>query len=211
MISFKEHYNNKQLTIEEQLFALYVLADESFENLNESTENIADKIKNKAKKIGMSFEKSKGLLDYIKQFSFGIGKIFLMIIKGDLEGAKAVIKSDFTIEDFLDFLYNLDQITLNLVTGPLGIIDGLTGWNLQTVARDQMKKAVTVTKRLRDTIIKLKNSMKTDGDERLLSRIEALLLDDNDRVRHIFYSRKPKAVARLNRAVDSLDISDLNK
>jgi hypothetical protein len=113
---------NAQLELNEAMFNL-VVAMSFNEDLNEG------KIDNFANKFGMKIHKSNGLIDYIKKFTMATGKLLLAAIKGDAETVKKIATS-VTKEEFIDFLLKLDMATLHLITGPIHMIDAITGWDL---------------------------------------------------------------------------------
>lgn len=160
------------------LQALLFLMESELDSLNESTEEeLIEAFDRQLKKVGLKLHKSKGILDYIKSFATGIGKVLLFIIKGDQEKAKDLLKS-MKKEDFLDFIYKLDLGTLHLITGPLHMIDAWTGWDLGVNLQNHMKKAEGLTTVLKQAIQKLKHSVEQmftgNKQKRLLTHVHKI-------------------------------------
>lgn len=67
---------------------------------------------------------------------------------------KEIANTEITKEQFLDFLYKLDMATMHLVTGPLHMIDALTGWHIAAHIKksgdDMLAKAKTAIQNLVD-------------------------------------------------------------
>jgi len=132
-----------------------VLENENFiyginESINESV------INNIAGKFGIKIHKGKGIIDYIKGFATGAGKMMLAAIKGDKKKVAEIAKT-IKKEEVVDFLLKLDMATLHLVTGPIHFIDAVTGWDLaanishgathaKSVVVDTFQKAVEYIK-----------------------------------------------------------------
>jgi len=126
---FKEYLKETTETQVKILTLLYLAENDSLvesydiENLSEmQKELLTESIKSWLEKVGLSIEKGSGLIDYVTQFSIGVGKIILAAIKGDKDEVKKIAKK-VTKEKVLDFLLKLDLITLHIVTEPIHIID----------------------------------------------------------------------------------------
>lgn len=149
------------LTTQEKIISLLVLMehldtlDLMSESIDEQLVTIAEGINDHLNKVGFKLHKSKGILDYIKSFAGGVGKVMFHIIKGDLDKAKELIKS-ISKEDILDFLYKLDLGTLHLFTGPIHIIDAWTGWDLAVNIKSHMEKGERITDIIKKELQKVK-------------------------------------------------------
>lgn len=121
-------------------------------------------------KLGSKAHKGTGLLDVLKKSGKNIGKMMWLAFqaqRGDdaakLE-LKTLLNTKIKKEEVINFLYMLDQATLHLVTGPLHMIEALTGWHIgadlhkATSATQAIKSAV---KELEDAGKKLVGSVKT--------------------------------------------------
>lgn len=153
------------LNTSEKILAM-VLFMESMDRLEVVSESkleedlivIAEGINDHLNKVGFKIHKSKGILDYIKNFTTGIGKVMFHIIKGDTDKAKELIKK-ISKEDVLDFLYKLDLGTLHLFTGPLHMIDAWTGWDLAVNLKSHIDKSQGVVDLLKQAIDKVKKGI----------------------------------------------------
>lgn len=104
--------------------------------LNEGIEDWGKNIRALAGKLGLHIGRSDGLISYITKAGKNIGQLIWYALKattGD-EQAKAKVKEiankEIKKEDVLDFLLKLDMATLHTLTGPIHIIDAITGWHL---------------------------------------------------------------------------------
>lgn len=174
------------LTTQEKIISLLVLMehletlDLMSESIDEQLVTIAEGINDHLNKVGFKLHKSKGILDYIKSFAGGVGKVMFHIIKGDLDKAKELIKS-ISKEDILDFLYKLDLGTLHLFTGPIHMIDAWTGWDLAVNLKSHMEKGEGITdiikkelQKVKDYIIKLFPT-DTEKQKELSSNLDTVL------------------------------------
>ena len=161
-----KNYMNESTQVDEQVvkyLALTELMEMDSSALNESTinetaENIVEGLNDKLNKLGLKIHKGSGILDYIKSFATGVGKVFLALIKGDTVKAKEILKT-LKKEDVLDFIYKLDLGTLHLFTGPLHMIDAWTGWDLSANIKTHMAKAQSLAQVFKDAVIKLKDTI----------------------------------------------------
>ena len=65
------------------------------------------------------------------------------------EKVKEIANTQITKEEFIDFVLKLDILTLHLLTGPIHIIEALTGWH---VGANISKKASDVVGRINRAI-----------------------------------------------------------
>jgi len=179
-MGFKNYINESQELneFESRMFVLANLMEEDLNSLNESSaEMLAEGIKDKLDKAGLKLHKGKGILDYIKNFTKGTGKLMLALFKGDTKKAKEILKT-IEKEDILDFLYKLDLGTLHLVTGPLHTIDAWTGWDLSVKMKDHMQKASGVWDQLKDALHNVKQKIQVafgkDVGNKLTKHVNAI-------------------------------------
>lgn len=116
-------------------------------------------IHDKLGKAGLKLHKGKGILDYIKSFVGGVGKLMLYTVKGETEKAKELLKS-IRKEDIMDFLYKLDLGTLHLFTGPLHMIDAWTGWDLAVKIEHKVKEGHDIAHTVKQAIAKTKEGIR---------------------------------------------------
>ena len=123
---------NQQNQFEDAISILLYMAEndslnESFEEMSEA--QITEGVKEWLNKYGLKIHKGDGLIDYLKQFSKGAGQLILAAIKGDKEQVKK-IASSLDKAKVVDFIFKLDMATMHIVTGPIHMIDAVTGWDL---------------------------------------------------------------------------------
>lgn len=156
-ISEQRELHEAELKIQSLIFMV-----ENLDIINESEiseEEIYEGLNDKLGKIGLKIHKSKGILDYIKSFTSGIGKLFLLIIKGEEKKAMELVKS-MKKEDFMDFLFKLDMGTLHLFTGPIHMIDAWTGWDLAANLKSHIDKGDGIVNVIKQAIEKVKSGVK---------------------------------------------------
>lgn len=91
-------------------------------------------------KAGLHVHKSRGLIGYLKDAGVGIAKLFVAAIRRDKKAVKDIVSS-IDKGDVVDFLLRLDMATLHIVTGPIHLIDAVTGWHLWAAVKDKANKA----------------------------------------------------------------------
>ena len=111
-------------------------------------------------KTGMKLTKGTSLFSYIKSSGKGIGKMFIAAIRGDKDGIKAVM-SEVNKQDMMDFLMKLDTATMGLVTGPIRMIEAITGWGLSA----NIKIMASATKAAKAAIETVKTNINTVMDK----------------------------------------------
>ena len=167
MVSFKEY---KEITEMQDKIALLMYIAENDEMINESydmdslTEADKEAIVNKTNswldKVGMKLHKGTGIIDYLKVFSKGAGKLIMAAIRKDKDEVKAIANT-IEKEKVLDFLLKLDMATMHIVTGPIHFVDAVTGWDLMANIKKAAETADDKLKIFYDAISKVKNSIKT--------------------------------------------------
>lgn len=183
MLSYKE-FRQESLVVEDmedKIALLMFLAEneminESLESMNEA--ELVEGVNNWLGKIGMKLHKGDGIIDYIKQFTGGAGKLIMAAIKGEKEQVKK-IASSLDKAKVIDFLLKLDMATMHIVTGPIHFIDAVTGWDLMANlkhaaagAGDMLKKFYTAIKSVKDSIVKVLNGEKKDNMLKVANSLE---------------------------------------
>jgi len=156
MLSFSE-YNNQELTEQEILLGLFYLMESSDDVLTE--EYISEGIEDLLKKFGLHVSKGDGLIRYIAKFTKGAGKLLLAALKGDKAKVKELATS-ISKEELIDFLLKLDTLTLHMFTGPIHIIDAVTGWHIGPNIEHIAKKGADLLGKLKKTYQELKDIAK---------------------------------------------------
>ena len=144
-------------------------------------EGIGDSIKKFLPKLGLHVDVGPGLIQQVGKASKNVGQLLWYAFKNwatndkeALEKAKELANTQVTKEDFVKFIFNLDKLTLHLITGPLKIIDGLTGWHIDAAVKSATSDLVD---RAKATINNLKTMAKeTTGkiQKSLVSYIHAI-------------------------------------
>jgi len=94
----------------------------------------------------------QGLIQQLIKTGKGVAQLFMAGIRGD-KGAVKEIAGRVSKADVMQFLTNLDMVTLHAITGPIHIIDAVTGWHIGANLKkatssivDQIKKAFSEVK-----------------------------------------------------------------
>ncbi len=145
--------------------------DETKKWFNKIKSMFTSQIKPIAKKTGLHIDTSnKGLLQYASGTSKGIYQLLYHAINGYYNkdnASKLKVKEliqSIKKEDLIDILLKLDTLTMHWVSGPLHMIDALTGthiWaNIQSKMVDSSKKAQNAINALENLKNKLEGKMK---------------------------------------------------
>jgi len=167
MVGFKEY---KEVTEMQDKIALLMYIAENDEMINESydmdslteadKEAIVKKTNSWLDKVGMKLHKGTGIIDYLKVFSKGAGKLIMAAIRKDKDEVKAIANT-IEKEKVLDFLLKLDMATMHIVTGPIHFVDAVTGWDLMANIKHAAESADDKLKIFYDAISKVKDSIMT--------------------------------------------------
>ena len=128
-------------------------------------------------KVGLKIHKGTGLLDYMKAFAVGAGKIFIAAIKKDEEEVKK-IAATLQKAHVIDFLLKLDMATMHIVTGPIHFVDAVTGWDLMANikkasagAKSRLKAFYAALKSVKDSVVAVLDGAK---QKKMLSKVDAI-------------------------------------
>ncbi len=159
------------------LVTAYYMA--TFDNMNE--ELINEGINDLLHKIGLNIEKEPGLIDYILGMAKGAGQLLIAAMKGDKKKVKE-IASRLTKEKVLDFLLKLDMATYHFITGPIHMIDAITGWDLWANIEGMVKTSQDIIASILEKIRELKQKIAVAFDKarktallKELARLEAYI------------------------------------
>ena len=166
----------------DRLLELAIFMSLNPHQLNEADGDWRSKFKQAAQKAGLKLGGSeRGLLSTLSRVSKHISKIIYYAIKakgGDIparDELKKLVKRKATKEELIDFFFKLDTLTLSILTGPINIIDALTGWNIVSSLKDKGK---TPNKRIKDAITVLTKSI-----EGLSPRIKKRVSNNLDKIK----------------------------
>jgi len=135
-------------------------------------------VKGLMKSIGIGTHKTG---DGLIQVALKSGKLMAEFIWNILKAAggdkdavtrvKEIANTEIKKEEFLDFLLKLDMATLHLVSGPLHLVDALTGWHIwahiKGKTEDAMEKAKNAIKNLVDAA--------KEADESVRKKLKSLM------------------------------------
>jgi hypothetical protein len=157
--TFKDFLNEEdqiQSLVKEMMFIM----DTDSETLNEmmiaeDDALLEGKLKDFGKGLVHVSKGNRSLIKYFKSAGKGLGKMFIALMKGDVDTVKDIAKT-VKSSDVLDFLLKLDAATLHLITGPIHSLEAITGWhiwaNIQKAQKgssklvDKIKNAIKVIK-----------------------------------------------------------------
>ena len=119
-------------------------------------------------KLGLEIDKSEGLLQIIYKSGKHIGLILWYAIKAFLNKdkkskeklKKSIQNSTVTKGQFIDFLLKLDALTLGVLTGPLHIIDAVTGWNIVPKIKKMAETNKDILEKVFDELETISESLK---------------------------------------------------
>jgi hypothetical protein len=170
MKSFKqfEETINTQSLIEVMVLVELASADNAEELTELRFRAGAEKL---AKKLGMKVVKSSSLIDNLLSAGGGMKDIVVAAVKGDKEGIKKIAKG-ISKEDFMKFVYKLDQVSLSLLSAPLELIAVVTGWQL-TVEKSTVGKADEVQQMIKKMKGLLLDLSKDSIDEYMGRKLDA--------------------------------------
>lgn len=135
-------------------------------------------------KVGFSSERhGKGLISILKNVGKHISKTIILAIKAyakkddkSKEDLRVHINKRVSKQEMLDFILRLDQLTLHAITGPIHMIDALTGWHLAADLHSASKTDV----------VKVKTAIKTLGDVKVASEKRSKLRSVISRLKNLF-------------------------
>jgi len=192
MKKFSEYMSEKALVeeMEDKIGLMLYMAEKSdiiaesydFENLTESQRIVLEEgVNDWLNKVGLKLHKTKGIIDYLADFTKGTGKVLMSAIKGDKEAVKEQLKN-VKKEEVLDFLLKLDMATLHIVTGPIHLIDAVTGWDLMAnvkavakTATDKLKEFYQAMKKVKETITTVLQGTKQKKMLQLATNLETTI------------------------------------
>jgi hypothetical protein len=144
---------------------IYLLIDhmvftQDFESLDEAEGGLKDKLNVALGTLGLHAHGSgKGIIQTLLKAGKNVAQLFwyaMKAVKGDAEAKKKVkeiANKEITKHDVVDFLLRLDTMSMHLLTGPIHMIDALTGWHIGV---DFKEKAENVADRIKKAIENLK-------------------------------------------------------
>lgn len=184
---FKNYLEEDTSDIQEIIEAVIFMED--FNYLTEGIGDFGNKIKDFLPKLGLHAKKSSpGLIQVLTKAGTKMAQFFWYAMRASTgskeakDKVKAMANREITKEDwsnFLDLLVKLDTMTLHVVSGPIHMIEALTGWHigahLKTDAKSMLDKISKAISQLEDAAkgvgekIKKKITKYIEGIKRLFS------------------------------------------
>jgi hypothetical protein len=151
--------------------------ESEFQNLTEASilagiANMFGKVEAGIDKIGMKLHKGKGVLSYIADFNDSASFLIYAAIKGDKEEVLRLAKT-FDKSKFVDFLLKLDMLSMHILTGPIHMIDALTGWDLIANLKSHAAKAENIIDSIEKAISDLKSKISTIMDTSIADKVNS--------------------------------------
>jgi|SRR6056297_228114 len=128
-------------------------------------------------KMGFHVKKGKGLIHTMKSASKGTKDLLWYTFKlyqGDEDYREKIINLYKSInkEDVIDVLLRLDMLTLHAITGPIHMLDAITGWHL---APNLKRKATDIKDRVKRVIDHLSTIKKEYTDDKVKKEVDRML------------------------------------
>ena len=127
-------------------------------DVKDVAKNLDGLLKKGLGKTGLHLHKGKGLISYIMSAGKGVGKIMLALLKGDKETVKELSQS-VRKEDVVDFVLKLDQATMHVITGPIHMLDAITGWHIGANLDHVMKGKDAIIAKIKSAIGTIRTSI----------------------------------------------------
>jgi len=190
-MKFQNYINNE---INEDTISLLELSSfiDEYPEMNESLGEWGGKLKSALDKMGLHTSKGNaGLLQIIAKASSNVSKLlwhaFMATITGKQEHKDKVIEisnKEVKKEDIVNFLIKLDMLTLHFITGPIHMIDALTGWHIGPKVLKDVGDLIDRAKKAIDNLIFVRNKSddRTIKDKlsSYIKNIKMLLLGNNE-------------------------------
>jgi len=124
--------------------------------------------------LGKNFEVEKGLLSYMKDAGIGGSQILYHAFNAYYhkdEASKEKIKElaqGVKKEHIIDILMKLDVLTLHLITGPLHVIEAVTGWSIMGAIKSKVEPVEKQAKQAIHSLESLGKSL----DDKLRAQVQ---------------------------------------
>lgn len=158
---FKNYIDGDTLSVVELCYFI-----QNGNNLSETT--VLEKgINSVLTKLGFKLHKGRGLVHVLASAGKNTGLLFYYAFKvaaGENEYKEKIkeISKSVKKEDVVDILLKLDMLTMHAITGPIHIIDAITGWH---VGANLKSMSHNVETKVKNVIIHLSDLYKTATGE----------------------------------------------
>ena len=183
-MKFKEymkHDQDVQTMLEWAIFIEdYSDSDKLDEGVVDSIKSIKSKMAPLLKKAGIHVSQGDGLIQYFWKTNKNIARLiyhgFRAFHYNDEESKKRIkeIMKSVKKEDLMDVLLKLDQVTLHMLTGPLHVIDALTGTHIMPDLNRKTLPAIERAKAAIKTLEQAKNNLTGKMKAQLQKYLNAL-------------------------------------
>lgn len=158
-----DNYFNKQLS-EDITILMETAYFAEAEELNEAVGDAVSGVKNLLSKMGIeAHQTGKGIIPILVSAGKTMAQFFYHALrapknKESREKVKELAGKEISKEEIIDFLLRLDTLTMHLLTGPIHMIEALTGWHIWAKVG---KKSQEVMDRAKQALETLKSHAQT--------------------------------------------------
>jgi hypothetical protein len=154
---------------------------EDFNVINEAEGNVIGKINSLLGKLGLHTHASDaGIIQVLAKGGKNIAQLIWYAMKamtGDKtakEKVKELANKEITREQFIDFLLKLDTLTMHFITGPIHMIDALTGWHVGANIKKDSDDMITRVKKAIGHLSTVSKNLANDVKNKVQSYVENL-------------------------------------
>jgi hypothetical protein len=154
---------------------------EDFNVINEAEGNVIGKINGLLGKLGLHTHASDaGIIQVLAKGGKNIAQLIWYAMKamtGDKtakERVKEIANKEITKEQFIDFLLKLDTLTMHFITGPIHMIDALTGWHVGANIKKDTEDVITRVKKAIGHLSVVSKTISTDVGNKIQNYVQAL-------------------------------------
>jgi hypothetical protein len=177
-MKFKNYLNENTIDVNNIIeIAIFM---EEYNQLDESIGDFGKRIKGFLSKAGLHASQSgPGLIQMLAKAGTTMTKFFWYAMKastGDQEAkmkVKEIANTEIKKEQVIDFILKLDTISLHMITGPIHMIEAITGWHIGVyykVAQKTTEKINTAIEHLKDVAKNVSGKVK----QKILQYIEGI-------------------------------------
>jgi hypothetical protein len=183
MQSLKEHIyitERKEAIASLLEFIVFMEEGESLILSEARGESVKAGLSKVASKLGIAAHGRKNLLKLIASVGKNTGLALVYSIRAHSGNSEAkdklttILKTANIKSELTDLILRLDVLTLHLLTGPIHIIDALTGWHIGADLQQKAKTPNTHIKTALDTIVNAATKIKDKPRRTLNKSIEKI-------------------------------------
>lgn len=174
-------YSHQEVQDMKTLMEIAMFMEEDVAVINEAGFDIKGKLNSAMKMLGIHGHKTG---DGVIQVALKSGKILAELLwytikaaTGD-EKAKAKVKelanTEITKEQVLDFLLKLDMLSLHAISGPLHMLDALTGWHIWAHVKKTVEPVAKRAKVAIENLKQLAGQLEAKAKKQVVNYIQGL-------------------------------------